>query len=239
MQNGKNCRAIELGAMRIPTLIFIGCELALFPCIQLTNGGVSGFFSYLSIALVAAFSLFTLGGKRKSHFIRLGILLTLVADYYLVLCTDKYLEGVVSFVFVQMAYFAYTVLAEDRTSYRYANLFTRLCLSGLLVVVAYAVLGEDTDTLSVVSVIYYANLVVNMLFAFLLGRGGRLFAIGLALFAMCDLTVGMENLTSLYLDSDVFSFFYGDYINLPWIFYQPSQVLIGLSTLNAIHSPKE
>ena len=214
---------------KIFVVLFVICEIFLFPLIQLTPVDVSAFSSFLSIVLVALFALLVPRCKGSENFVRLGLLFTLVADYFLVICDDAQLQGVLAFIIVQAAYFLYLLVREERGAVRSANAITRVVLSILLVIAAFALLGEDTDALAIASVIYYANLVVNIVFAFMRGREERIFAIGLLLFAMCDLCIGLEVLSSSYLGSDVFDFVYGDYLNLPWVFYQPSQVLIALS----------
>ena len=228
-ENGGDKMRIKDGPFSVLcAILFILSEIVLFPMIQLTSADVSAFSSYLAIVLVALFAFFVCRCRGAEHFIRVGILFTLVADYFLVLADDRQLEGVLAFIVVQLAYFLYLVLSEENRGVRNANIFTRVALSGVLVVAAIIVLGEDVDALSIASVVYYANLVSNIVFAFKLGRTERIFAIGLVLFAMCDLCIGLEVLFSSYLDSDAFSFFYGSNFNLPWVFYQPSQVLIAL-----------
>lgn len=211
------------------TAAFILLEIILFPLIQFTPGDVSAAWSYVAIVLVFIAALFSFRGFDASVLVRLGLGFTLVADYFLVLDGEKLLEGVIAFTFTQAAYFAYLFITEKRRNVRIASVISRVGVSLALVIGAFIVLGEDTDALAIVSVIYYANLVLNTLFAFLRGRGERVFAVGLALFCMCDLCIGLEVLFSSYLDSNVFSFFYGANLNLPWVFYQPSQVLIALS----------
>ena len=208
--------------------LFIAAQLLLFPCIQLTSADVSGFSAYTAIVLVALFAFFACRCRGAEHFIRLGILFTLVADYFLVLDGNKELEGVLAFIAVQVSYFLYLFIKEKRTGARFANVLTRVTIAATLIICAIIILGDDVDALAIASVIYYANLVSNVIFAFKLGRGDRIFAVGLVLFAMCDLCIGLEVLFSSYLDSDLFSFFYGANLNLPWVFYQPSQVLIAL-----------
>lgn len=211
----------------IATLIFLILEAVLFPLIQFTSAYVSGISSYIAIVIVAIYALFTFRRGGSGQLIRLGILFTLVADYFLVL-KEQQLEGVLAFILVQLAYFVYLLLSEERRGVRLVNVVLRIATSLVLAAASILVLGADTDALAIVSVIYYANLVVNAVFAFLLGKSERIFAIGLVLFAMCDLSIGLEVLFSTYLASDVLDFFYGANINLPWIFYQPSQVLIAL-----------
>lgn len=225
--------------VKIFALAFVALEVALFPIIQLTPGDVSAYASYSAIILVAVFALITVKGARAGHLIRLGIMFTLVADYFLVLADDSELEGVIAFCAVQLCYFAYLLIKEKRRSVKITNAVSRAVLSALLVVVAFTVLGEDTDPLAIVSVLYYGNLVANVVFAFLLGREERIFAIGLALFSMCDLCIGLEVLFDSYLDSSAFDFVYGAHLNLPWVFYQPSQALIGLHLGTKINVDKD
>lgn len=212
-------------------LILMSLQTVLFPLIQFTPGGVSSICSYISIvtvALTAALALSSGCGEKRDYLIGAGILFTLVADYFLVL-KEKMLAGVIAFIFVQAAYFVYLLLGDCSRCVRIFNAVSRTVLSLVLVILAFCVLGEDTDPLAIASVIYYGNLVVNTVFAFALGKRERVFAIGLLLFCACDLCIGLEVLFTSYLSSDALGFFYGAYINLPWIFYQPSQILIALS----------
>ena len=212
----------------ILALVFIVLELACFPMIHFGSGGVDVLGCYLAIVLVALFTLVTIKGDRVGHIIRLGIAFTLVADYFLVIAADSQLEGVIAFIAVQACYFAYTLVREKRVKVRYTNIASRALLMAGLVIVTFAVLGEGADALAIASVLYYGNLVANAVFAFLLGKRERIFAIGLVLFAMCDIWIGLEVLFSSYLGSNLMDFVYNANCNLPWVFYQPSQVLIGL-----------
>ena len=222
----------------IAAIAFIALEAALFPLIHLGRGGVDVSACYLAIILVALFALVTLpcAADKRLHLIRLGIAFTLVADYFLVLADDSELEGVLAFIAVQVCYFAYTIVREKRAKVRYINIASRALLMAGLVIAAFAVLGESTDPLAIASVIYYGNLVISCVFALLLGREERIFAIGLFLFAMCDIWIGLEVLFSSYIGSNMMDFVYNANYNLPWVFYQPSQVMIGLSLIDKAKS---
>ena len=213
---------------RVAAIVLVALELMCFPMIHFGSGGVDVLGCYLAIVVVALFALVTIKGDRVGHLIRLGIAFTLVADYFLVIAADSQLEGVIAFIAVQVCYFAYTLVREKRAKVRYINIASRAVLMVGLVIAAFAVLGEGADALAIASVLYYGNLVANAVFAFLLGKRERIFAIGLVLFAMCDIWIGLEVLFSSYLGSDLMDFVYSANYNLPWIFYQPSQVLIGL-----------
>lgn len=216
-------------AARLSLLLFLVLEIALFPKVQESTAYVWSYMAYLSVVLVALFTLFACRCKGAAHLVRLGLLLTLAADYFLVIEYNSHLLGVEIFLLVQLAYFLYLLFREERASVRFANFLTRILLCGVLLFAAYVTLGGDADTLSLVSAVYYANLLTNIFFAFMLGRKEMIFAIGLTLFALCDLCVGIESLAYFYLDTDISRFFYTDSFNLSWLFYQPSQVLIALS----------
>lgn len=223
----------------ISGIVLVALQIILFPIIQLTSWQVSMCASYLAIVLVGAFALITVLGEKSAHLIRLGLLFTLVADYFLVIKDDAELEGVIAFLAVQLCYCAYLVIEEKRRNVRNLNIYTRVLLVTVLVILCIVVLGDLVDALSIVSVIYYANLVVNVAFAFLLGREKRIFAIGLVLFAMCDLCIGLDVLFDAYLESDALDIFFGRYFNLPWVFYQPSQTLIALYLGRQIFNAKD
>ena len=220
---------------RVAAIVLVALELACFPMIHFGSGGVDVLGCYLAIVLVALFTLVTIKGDRVGHLIRLGIAFTLVADYFLVIAADSQLEGVIAFIAVQVCYFAYTLVREKRTRVRYINIASRAVLMVGLVITTFAVLGEGADALAIASVLYYGNLVANAVFAFLLGKRERIFAIGLVLFAMCDIWIGLEVLFSSYLGSDLMNFVYSSNYNLPWVFYQPSQTLIALNLLGKVN----
>ena len=214
--------------VRIFAIALVAMQAILFPIIQLTPWSVSSYACYASIILVVAFSLVSGVGERSGHLIRLGLLFTLVADYFLVIEYDSDLEGVIAFLAVQLCYFAYTFAKEDTPAVRNLNAMIRVLIVIVMLAACFLILGDEADPLSIVSAVYYGNLVVNVIFAFALGKEERLFAIGLLLFAMCDLCIGLDMIFNSYIDNASLDIFYGEYYNLPWVFYQPSQILITL-----------
>jgi len=212
--------------------VFIGFQIVLFPLIQLTPADVSAISSYVSIALVFVFSFVSGYERKESYLIRAGLLFTLLADYCLVIDGDKLLLGVIFFIFTQAFYCACLVMREENERIRRANVISRVVMSSVLVIATFLVLGDSADALAVASVLYYGNLVANIVFAFLQYRRDTLFPIGLLLFSLCDLCIGLDVLFSSYFELEIAgNFFYSTYHNLPWVFYQPSQVLIALSVI--------
>ena len=211
-------------------MIFVLAEIAIFPLIHRNTGDVSAFWCYIAIILVVIMAFITARREWRSYLIRLGLLFTLVADYFLVVDSEMLLEGVIAFTLAQAAYFAYLLTVEHRVRVRNANVVSRVAISIVLVLAAILVLGASVDALAIASVIYYSNLVINAVFAFVADRRERTLAIALVLFAMCDLSIGLGVLFDTYLRSDALDFIFNSGFNLAWIFYQPSQVLIALRT---------
>ncbi len=211
--------------------LFVISELVLAFMIQLVPYSDFGKVAYLSIILVFAFSFFNLASLPKNVWlIRLGLLFTLIADFFLVvLVPERAIEGVSVFIFAQLAYGVYLYTLDGSTSKKYVSLIIRVVLSLVALIIPPIVLGEGIDALSVISMLYYAQLVSNLIIALIYKR--PLFAIALFLFALCDLSIGIDNLVNSYIGASEGSFFYllaNTKINLAWVFYLPSQVLIAV-----------
>ena len=173
---------------------------------------------------------------RNGNLIRIAMLFTLVADYYLVaLKPPIHLTGVSVFLGTQL-FICLHILANDGD--RRAGIIhiaIRLIATAIIVAVCYATLGEGADALAIISVVYYGNLCVNALFAHRSGRGGVILTVGLILFALCDINVGLARLNDMYVGgfpegSLPYELLHTD-LDLVWIFYIPSQTLIPLSLL--------
>ena len=105
----------------------------------------------------------------------------------------------------------------------------------VIVPATFAIMGESVDPLSVIGVIYFANLCANAVFAHRIGRGGIILTVGLILFALCDINVGLSELSNIYTDGlDEGSLLYAltnADVDIIWVFYIPSQTLIPLTLL--------
>lgn len=174
--------------------------------------------------------------KKEGNFIRIAMLFTLWADYYLVGAkeTDN-LAGVTAFLGTQLFIFLHTFFNDSNKKWRIANLITRIVLTPILIMITYLILGDSADRLAITSVIYYANLCANAIFAHRSGRGGLLLTAGLIFFALCDINVGLSALNAIYDGGfPEGSFLYNllhSGVDLIWIFYIPSQTMIPLTPL--------
>ena len=114
---------------------------------------------------------------------------------------------------------------------RKSLVWTRILLIGIALAVTVLVLRNNTDALALVSLCYYANLIINLLMSFLLFRKDKIFPIALLLFLLCDTVIGLQVACGGYLNiaegSALYRLIFMPF-NLSWFFYLPSQVLISL-----------
>ncbi len=247
----KALRRILLGGS---TAVFLLFEAAMFYIIHISRADTFFDARYLSIIGAAAFAIVTLVFEmicavadglcasdilfdlRGGNLIRIAMLFTLVADYYMVGAAEvDNLKGVTVFLGTQL-FIMLHILANDRSAGgRAANIICRILISAVAVAIGYAVLGDGMDRMALTSVIYYANLCTNALFAHRSGRGGGMLTLGLILFALCDINVGIAGLKEIYSDGfkegSLLYWIANADIDLIWLFYIPSQTLIPLSIL--------
>ena len=247
-----NLRKCLLGST---AAIFAFIEIWLFYLIHFTDANfeTGKNLRYTCIICAAAFSLITLVielatvkengesvkdvllSKSRGNLLRISMLFTLLADYFLVAAKEtNNLAGVAVFIGTQLFICLHILANEDSKKWLIANIAVRSALSVIIVIVALIILGKGTDLLAIISVIYYANLITNAIFAHRIGKGGIILTIGLIFFALCDVNVGLSALDLLYGGFPEGSFFYNllySGVDLVWIFYIPSQTLIPLALL--------
>ena len=235
-------------------VIFIAFEAVMFYLIHIARPATSINLHYACIIGAAVFSSLTLlfailaaradGGSvkdvilngRDGNLIRIAMLFTLVADYYLVrLRPPMNLAGVAVFLGTQLFIFLHILVNDENRRARTVHIILRVAVTAVLILAAYLTLGDGVDLLALISVIYYGNLCINALFAHRSGRGGAILTIGLILFALCDINVGLARLNDMYLGgfpegSLLYELLHTE-LDLVWIFYIPSQTLIPLSIL--------
>ena len=135
------------------------------------------------------------------------------------------------FLFVQTFYFSRLYLEDTCKARRRIHLYLRLSLSVAALLLTYAVLGETCDALALVSMAYYTNLLLNIVFSFLENGWRSLFTLGLVLFVLCDTLIGLACLGPYIMipeDSFVWTLIYPGF-DLAWAFYLPSQMLLSMS----------
>lgn len=214
------------------TIGFLACQLALGALVQVTYGKANTAVSFSCVILACLFLALFFERSKSYYLTQAGLICTVMADLFLVVLDPiKQLPAMVFFSVTQICYFIRLYLNQDKRQ-RKIHLIVRMTAVLIAIILTAAVLKEKTDALSLVSLFYYANLIVNIAFAFMQYKECPVFAIGLLLFLLCDTVIGLDVMASDYLPIKEGSFVYKLLsldINLAWIFYVPSQALIGIS----------
>lgn len=218
----------------VASLFFVIAETTLAVLVQKIGGDANRIISYSSIVLACLFLSLFAERTWEYLFTQAALIMTLCADYFLVLLTDiKQFPAMIFFSVAQIAYFVRIYLSTDNKKVRIAHVAARTSIVILAIAITFIVLGKKADTVSVVSMFYFANLLVNIVFAMLQIRKNYILAIGLVLFACCDVLIGLSCI-ECYLEIVPGTFVYRlahPGYNLAWMFYIPSQMLIALSLL--------
>ena len=223
--------------LRLPvTIAFLVCEAILGILVQCTGDGLLIAVSYACVVLACLFVGLFYEKSAAYYLTQLGLVCTVIADLFLVVMSPiKQLPAMAFFSATQLCYFFRLYKGHNRCNLRVIHCIIR----GSLIVIALSltaiVLGNNTDALSLVSLFYYANLIVNIVFAFVEFKKESLLAIGLLLFLLCDTVIGLNVMASSYIPVAEGTLIYNILhcnFNLAWIFYVPSQALIALSLIN-------
>ena len=218
---------------RIYLTIFFVLQACVFLPIVFGVGDVS-LVAYSAILLCFATSIILLQKNIHSVLQFVALLFTACADYLLILKggTNKDL-AMCFFVVTQLAYGLRTLyMAKSKREFD-INIATRLVLCLSLVAGSLFVV-DDTPAFVWLSMIYFANLVTNVIFALYHFKQNKLLALGLLLFICCDVFVGLAEMTALFGWSE--QHFVSKLMSVPFsihsIFYHPSQVLLCISAKN-------
>ena len=213
---------------KIPLICFLIFEAILYYFILTVGGQTLVTTSYLSIVLCF---LFALQGIKSSPLLTAGLACTVGADFCLVVCDPiQRLWGMVFFLGAQTFY----AIHLHRKQPNKLLLWIRLALTAVAAIVAVVVLKENVDPLALVSVCYYANLILNAIVAFTQWRNSKLLPIAFVLFILCDTIIGLQVASTGYLPIAEGSWLHNlifSGFNTAWLFYLPSQVLISLCSM--------
>lgn len=207
---------------------------------------LSSSIKFSIIILCFCYALFTKSSADKSILfcLKVGLFFTLISDLF-ILILDLYIYGVITFIIVQQLYgirisaAANNHSSEERKVSILQSFMVRFAIQisvALLVYYLLQISGVKIDVLLVVSVFYFICILNNALRAMIIigqkkmDRSFLIFTIGMVLFLLCDINVGLFNITMFVsLPEDVYQVLYSLSSILMWAFYAPAQVLITLS----------
>lgn len=218
----------------LSTAIFCTVEAVLGVWLQLASGRTVPMVCFSSIVLACLFCGVFFAKKASYLLTQLALLFTLCADYFLVLIPQRQqLIGMLFFSVAQLLYFLRLLLDDPSRTRRRAHLITRCALTAIVLLVTVMVLKKATDALALVSMFYYTNLVVNLIFAFAQFRRQGLMAIGFVLFLLCDTVIGLAFMDPYFTipeDSFIHTLLHPGF-DPAWACYLPSQMLLSISLL--------
>ncbi len=216
-------------------IIFITIELLLFILIQISDTPLLNIFQFISVVLACLFVLLFIKKDKDYIYTQIGLICTVCADLFLVVIKPMYqVPAMCFFSITQICYALRIFYNQQNKKDKLTHLIIRSIASSIILIITIIVLKNKTDFLSLISVFYYINLIINILYAFIGSKNSLIFAIGLLLFACCDLLIGLEVLNSSYIkikEGSILYYLCNPGFNLAWCFYVPSQVLIALSII--------
>lgn len=213
---------------KVKRIGFIAVETVIY-CVFIAMdliGKDSTLVKYFGVVACFLFAILCVNSGRDGVFVCVALVFTLVADWFLLVINERFIFGVGAFLVVQSIYFLR--LTKDGVK-PLRSALTR----GFIIIVVIIVLSllKLLNLLTALVAIYFVSLVSNTVDAYTLfgeRTENKLFAIGMSLFVLCDLSVGFNNLSS-YIDVSSISGFIRIASFAMWVFYLPSQVLIALS----------
>lgn len=215
---------------------FLIAELTLGILLQVLAGRAATWCSYGAVVLACCFATLLFSQTPRYYLTQAALLTTVCADYFLVLHgAEEKLVAMLFFSLTQLCYFGCIYFTDTSKKARTVHALLRVFVPLLTLVITLLVLGEGADAVALVSMFYFANLLLNVVFAFLLGEKPPLLALGLLLFACCDVFVGLsliEGYLPLSRGSLIYRLAHPGF-NAAWVFYVPSQSLLALSLVPA------
>ena len=216
------------------SVIFLVLECIIGVLIHTAQGSIDINLRYLSVILACGFFIIFANRSHCYIFTQVGLICTVCADYFLVYLTDiKQLPAMIFFSVTQIVYFLRLYFDDTNATRRKWHVIIRASAAVIVLSLTAVVLGKSCDAVALVSMFYYANLALNLTFAFADFKNNRIFAIGILCFILCDTVIGLSFVSS-YLPMNESSFIYKIIypgFDLAWVFYLPSQALIAVSLL--------
>ncbi len=235
-------KSFELIFLLLQAILYVA-----FLTLDITGGSIrlSVGIKYSIIILCFCYALL-IGSACKSivfytSLLQAGLFFTLISDLF-ILILDYYFYGVLVFILVQQLYSIRLIILRcqmtDKTEWGIAYAKRVVVQVGIAAVVCLVLglTGITLEGLLIASVLYFISILFNTIMAIRLvhsnrkNRGFLLYAVGMALFLLCDINVGLFNLTGfIAMPEKIYSVIYSFSSILMWTFYAPSQLLIALS----------
>lgn len=209
------------------TLLYLLYELiifAIFEIMALFSYGLP-FLRYSLIIINFLYGIYIIKNNYSldNLFLILGLFFTIISDYFLLINENDelYIVGIITFIIVQFFYFLRNIILNKINKKEIiAELIIRLILFTLIIILIDFFMKDYFNYFVSLALFYFINLFMNFVISFKFRNksNNKMLSLGLFLFILCDIMVGLNFIINNYL------------VNyLMWTFYAPSQVLITLS----------
>lgn len=217
--------------------IFLGCYvfvqlITYFYSVFIGISEKSYLVDYSSIALnfLVGLILLIYLKKKDSLIVLIALEFTLLADTGLVILDGVETASVFFFIFTQIFYAIRVRQYRIKLPLKW-DISLRISFIFLLEGIAFLLLQEKMNWLVVFTLIYFINFVFNLIYAWINYKQNILFALGMLLFILCDLSLGFSMIDNFIdiTNNCLLQAIIAIPIDLVWMFYYPSQILIVLS----------
>ncbi|MBQ8615097.1 MAG: hypothetical protein IJ415_00830 [Clostridia bacterium] len=219
----------------ISSTIFIVAEIGLLIAVMATSGNLNNWLCFSSVLLAFVFSLMWINFKNKNFLTQFALFFTVIADIFLVLISPQnQAVAMTAFSIVQILYLLRILKETNNKKINLINLIVRVVMIVLVEIITIIVVKDKIDYVCLISMFYYTNLILNLVFACVNFKRSPLLAIGLVFFLLCDTFVGLSSAIDVYItvshNSWLYRLVFADF-NFIWFFYIPSQTLLALSLI--------
>ncbi|MDE7082130.1 MAG: tyrosine-protein phosphatase [Clostridia bacterium] len=218
---------------------FVLAEAAIYIIFQIYDfafGENLIFLKYAGILLCLAFAAAGIFFYKKDGvLVAVALVFTAISDLFILVLNTYYEVGISTFIVVQVIHFFRIYLISGKKPY--ISLAVRAGVVVVLLTVLGA-LGMLNSPVVVLSSIYFPQLLINAVdsaFLIKINKKYILLFVGLVLFTVCDICVGIDNTSTLGLNisADIQNFVHGTI----WTVYLPAQVCIVLSERKTEYRP--
>jgi len=230
-------------------VIFVLLEIILyagFLYMDITGKGsfaVSNYLKFTGIILCFLFTVLFPGPKEDrtdTSILRAALLFTLISDWF-ILILDYYVIGIITFCIVQFLYLIRLGIWRNQMDPAggakiILKNFIRNLFFALFIIIILNAVKIRMEWLVLVTCFYFTGILFNVWDSIIIACKSKVknrirYAFGMVLFLLCDINVGLFNLSG-FLASSWFDLIYSFSTVAMWLFYLPAQVIISLSVGN-------
>ena len=219
----------------VATTLFVVAQIILSIFIQKTGDITYGILTVSSVTLACVFVILNYKKSKFGFLMIIALINTVIADTFLsglAVFGESQFVAMCFFVVVQACYFLIIYDRQNSQNAKIAHLIIRIIISLIAVVLTIVVLGDKVNGLVIITMLYFANLLLNLIYSFIQIKKSILLPIGLFFFVLCDICIGLHVIDTTMMTIPPTSILYPivhSGINLAWAFYVPCLTLLALS----------